>query len=262
VHYHTGLVDRLEEPTLSTQALRQRLIAAQERMLLQAASAWQATSTLCGDVLDVGCGLGGGAIFWAQEFGARVTAVTCVPSHVNWITEFAAQAGVTSRVRPLLCDALEVAGENCFDAAVAVDSSGYLPRREWFGRVSSLLRQQGRVFIVDCVINDSEFEEPFNQYWHTHIGTLAEYLAEAQRAGLLPEMVEDLSSRTRLFWTTTLELIQPEVRERTLSPIELARSEASRRAHELVRRGLTEGGLRYLLMSFSKVDVRTTLRNG
>jgi tocopherol O-methyltransferase len=156
-------------------------------------------------------------------------------------------------VRPLLCNASRVAGENRFDAAVAVDSSGYLPRREWFGRVSSLLRQQGRVFILDCVVNSPDYEEPFNRYWRTRLGTLTEYLAEARRADLFPELVEDLSSRTQLFWTTTLELIQAEAKERTLTPVELARSEASRSAHELVRRGLIDGGLRYVLMSFSKV---------
>jgi len=74
------------------------------------------------------CGLGGGALFWAQEFGAHVTAVTCVPSHLEWVARFAAQARVASQVHPLLCDALEIPGENCFDAAVAVDSCCHIPR--------------------------------------------------------------------------------------------------------------------------------------
>src|SRR5262249_53537694 len=128
LHYHTGLVDERELLDVSASVLSNRIVAAQERMLHHAAEVWRAQSTLSGSVLDVGCGLGGGSLFGAQEFGAQVTAVTCVPSHVEWVARFAAQAEVTSRVRPLLCDALEIPGENCFDAAVAVDSCCHIPR--------------------------------------------------------------------------------------------------------------------------------------
>jgi tocopherol O-methyltransferase len=253
VHYHTGLVD---DPgpldSSSTEELRHVLVAAQERMLYHAANLWDASSTLCGDVLDVGCGLGGGAIFWAQEFGARVTAVTCVASHVDWVGRFAAQAGVASQVRPLLCDALAVPGESCFDAAVAVDSSCHLSRKEWFRRLSSLLRPRGHAFIIDCFLARSEYEEPFNRYWQTRIGTIDEYFASARESGLRRELVEDISHRTGHFWTTTLALMQAEARERGANHAEAARLELSIRAHNLVRNGLTEGGLRYALMSFSK----------
>jgi tocopherol O-methyltransferase len=163
VHYHTGLVDDLTTPPdLSADKLRQRLVAAQERMLCHAANIWDASSTLRGDVLDVGCGLGGGSIFWAQEFGARVTAVTCVASHVDLVERFASLAGVESRVQPVLCDALAVPGENCFDAAVAVDSSCHLARREWFARLASLLHPGGHVHIADCFLGRPEYEKPFN----------------------------------------------------------------------------------------------------
>src|SRR5579859_3681089 len=90
VHYHTGLIDEPPPPGASAEVLRQRLVDAQERMLRYAAGVWHAPSNLCGDVLDVGCGLGGGAIFWAQEFGATVTAVTIAPSHLELVAKFAA----------------------------------------------------------------------------------------------------------------------------------------------------------------------------
>jgi hypothetical protein len=45
-----------------------------------------------------------------------------------------------------------VAGENCFDAAVAIDSSAYLVRKEWFRLLKSLLRPGGRVFNIDCCL--------------------------------------------------------------------------------------------------------------
>jgi tocopherol O-methyltransferase len=252
VHYHAGLLDEPPHLSGSAKLLRQQLVAAQERTLSHATEVWDASSTLCGDVLDVGCGLGGGAIYWAQERGARVTAVTCVPSHVNWVARFAAEAGVGSRVEPLLCDALEVPGEKCFDAAVAVDSSCYLPRKPWFLRLAALLRPGGRAFIADCFLGRVEYAEPFDRYWHTRIGTIDEYLTAASEARLRAASVEDISHRTVHFWTTTLALIRAEVQGRQLDPTELARCEASLRAHSLVRQGLASNGLRYCLMSFSK----------
>jgi tocopherol O-methyltransferase len=252
VHYHTGLVDESQLLSASAQVLRQNLIAAQERMLRHAASVWRAYPTLCGDILDVGCGLGGGAIFWAQEFGARVTAVTIAPSHVDWIKRFAAQAGVALQVRPLVCDALEVPGESCFDAAVAVDSSSSFPREPWFRRIAMLLRPGGHVFIMDCFLQRSEYAEPFNRHWYARIGTITEYLAAAREAGLREELIEDISHRTEHFWTLTLALMQAEAQEKRLSPVEATKLEASLRVHTLVRQGLAEGGLRYALLSFSK----------
>jgi tocopherol O-methyltransferase len=252
VHYHAGLLDDPPHPNWSATLLREQLVAAQERMLLRAAEAWDASSTLSGDVLDVGCGLGGGAIFWAQQFGARVAAVTCVPSHVDLVARFAAQAGVASRVQALLCNAPEMPGENCFDSAVAVDSSCYLPRKQWFLRLSSLLRPGGRVFIIDCFLVRPEYEGPFNRYWHTCIGTIDEYLMAARESGFRLLSVDDVSNRVVHFWTTTVALIQAGSRDRELGPAEVSRSQASVRAHALVREGLADNGLRYCLLNFSK----------
>jgi tocopherol O-methyltransferase len=252
VHYHAGLVDEPPPQNALGHVLRQQLVGAQERILSHAAGLWDASSTLCGDVLDVGCGLGGGAIFWAQEFGARVTAVTCVPSHVDWVARLAARSGVGSRVEALLCDASEVPGENRFDAAVAFETACYLARREWFLRMASLLRPGGRLFIVDCFLVQSDYAEPFDRHWHTRIGTIAEYLAAAEEAGLQPGMLEDISHRTVHFWTTTQALIEAEAQDRELSPAEAVQRDASLRAHALVRKGLITNGLRYAIMSFRK----------
>jgi hypothetical protein len=64
-----------------------------------------------------------------------------------------------------------VAGEKCFDAAVAIDSSGYLVRKEWFRLLKSLLRPGGRVFITHRTVH----------FWTT---TQALIKAEAQEKKL------------------------------------------------------------------------------
>ena len=112
-----------------------------------------------------------------------MTALTCVPSHADFVSKFAIEAGVEMQVELLVCDAAEAPGENRFDAAVAVDSSGYLPRKGWFRRLASLLRPGGSVFIIDCFLERPEYADLFNSHWHTRIGTIEEYFAAARSRG-------------------------------------------------------------------------------
>jgi tocopherol O-methyltransferase len=252
LHYHTGIVDEAVPADLSPAILQKNIVTAQERMLHLAAEIWHAQSALCRDVVDVGCGLGGGSIFWAQEFGAQVTAVTCVPSHVEWVARFANQAGVANRVTPLLCDALEIPGENCFYAAVAVDSLCHMPRQALFNRLFALLRPGGRVFVTDCFLVRPEYEDLFNRHWHVRIGTMEEYRTAAQQAGLREESIEEISKRVEYFWSMTYALIEAEAREKHLTASETGKFTEALQAHDLVRRGLADGGYRYALMSFRK----------
>jgi len=250
IHYHTGLVDGPPPKNASIPELRRALVGGQELMLRHAADVWDASDSLSGEIIDVGCGLGGGSIFWAEEFGARVTAVTCVPSHADHVARFAAEAGVDRQIEPLVCDATEIPGENRFDAAVAVDSSGYLPRREWLNRMASLLRPRGALFIVDCFLEDPTYANLFDSHWRTKIGTLDEYFAAARDTGLKAGSVVDVTERTVHFWTTTLALIDAE--SASARSAEAERYASSSKAHRLVRDGLCDGGLRYAMLSFFK----------
>lgn len=252
VHYHTGLVDELESLEVAADTMRRQLVMAQERILQHAAEVWHAASNLSGEVLDVGCGLGGGSIFWAQEYGANVTAVTCVPAHANLVEQFAARAGVGSKVRSLVCDVLELQGSARFDAAVAVDASCHLMRREWFKRLFALLRPGGSVFISDCFLGRQEYADSFNRYFHARIGTISEYVDAAREAGLRPGIVDDLSSRVAHFFSITRALIQVEAREAGTNDAEVARCAASLREHTILRDGLRDRGYIYAQLSFSK----------
>jgi cyclopropane fatty-acyl-phospholipid synthase-like methyltransferase len=252
VHYHTGLMDEPARPDAQAEQQRSQLVASQERMLRYACRAWRLSAVPFADVLDVGCGLGGGAIFWAQEFGARVIGVTIAPSHVALIRSFTQRAGVDRLVQPTLCDALAVPGANCFDAAMAIDSSSSFERGPWFHRLYKLLRPGGRVFIFDCFLGRPEYEEPFNRHWCARIGSIGEYLAAARVAGFRLETIEHVSHLARHFWTTTLSYMEAEAREAALSPQEAAKLEESLMIHAMVRNGLAEGGLTHALLSFVK----------
>ncbi|ATB44596.1 SAM-dependent methyltransferase [Corallococcus macrosporus] len=260
VHYHSGLVDGVPPPGAPRAALRTSIHAAQEALMMELSRAVGRFPD-GGDVLDVGCGLGGGALYWAAEHQARVTAVTNVPSHVALVRGFAEAAGVGARVRPMLCDALSVPGRAAFDAVVAVESACYLPRAEWFRRTRALLKPGGVVAIADCFLRRPELAAGFNRYWRTNIGSLDEYLSAAHAAGLELEVRDDVSSRVVGFWSLTLELM---VHERASASAHLtqhplrALAQAGRgescRAHLRLQQALMDGSLEYGLLVLRRAD--------
>ena len=221
-------------------------------MLRDSADAWDLRNIAFRQVLDVGCGLGGAAIFWAEEFGSDVTAITIAPSHVPLVASFAAEAGVGSQVHPLLCDALEVPGDDRFDAVLSLDSSCYLNRPAWFRHVAKLLRRGGRLFIADCFVEQEAYRAPFDRYWCARIGAVEEYLAAAQAAGLRLERRDDVSVLVANFWGTTMALIRLEAQATNASQAENLKWRESLRVHALMRQGLLDGGFRHLMMSFTK----------
>ncbi len=228
VHYHTGLVD---DPPLKGASIRNcagRLSMGRSSCSGSGRGLGRPQS-LSGEVLDVGCGLGGGSIFWAQEFGARVTAVTCVPSHADHVARFASRRESSNGSKRWSATRPKCRAKNRFDAAVAVDSSGYLPRRDWLDRMASLLRPGGSVFIIDCFLEDPKYADLFNSHWHTRIGTLDEYFAAAGDSGLQLGPVVDVTDRTVHFWTTTLALIDAE--SETAEGASASRYAASFKAH-------------------------------
>jgi tocopherol O-methyltransferase len=205
VHYHTGIVDPWEDATESLEDMRARLLAGQERLLETAADAWQAPINLCGDVLDVGCGLGGGSLFWAQSCGARVVALTNVAEHAGIIEGFASRAGVSDRVTPVVGDASTTPAGGEFDAVVAIESSCYLPRARWMRHVAELLRPGGHLFISDIFAKRDEARLVFDCDWLMTIGSRAEYERHAEAAGLVLCSVHDLTGVTRTYWVLSMD---------------------------------------------------------
>jgi tocopherol O-methyltransferase len=250
VHYHTGFVDA--PPARGIEAIRKQLSESQERMLRYASDVWNFSRMNFSHLLDVGCGLGGSALFWAQEFGTRVTAITIVPSHVTLVAEMARRAGVESYVSPRLCDAASVPGSSYFDAAIALESSSLFARGPWFRCLARILPSEGQVFISDCFLGRPEYAEGFNKHWCGQIGSKAEYVDTAKRWGFELAACEDVSLRTATFWRTTQALIEAERSLEVDAPLATPLAGESLRTHRLMEQGLLDKGLQQLLLTFIK----------
>jgi cyclopropane fatty-acyl-phospholipid synthase-like methyltransferase len=204
VHFHTGIVDSETKPASSIEEIRAQLVRSQERLLQEAAHFWEAEKNLKRDVLDVGCGLGGSSIYFAQKYGANVHALTNVPGHIRLIEKFAEQTGLDHKIEPMLGDACSVPGEKIYDAVVAIESSCYLDRYAWFQHLDNRIRKGGRVFIADCFTVSDEIRKPFDAYWLTQIGALSEYVASSELANFKIEGLKDITSETANFWKLSM----------------------------------------------------------
>ena len=104
-------------------------------------------------VCDVGCGYGGSAKIFAQDYGARVIGITVSKKQYELAQLF--NAGLAD-VHFMNCDALASGlPADSFDAVVAVESSEHMPDKPaFFTEVSRLLRPGGRFVVVAWLARD------------------------------------------------------------------------------------------------------------
>ena len=248
VHYHTGWAPQDIEPARARDELRRQLVHSQEQMLWQAAGAWNASERLRGDILDVGCGLGGTALFFAAEFGASLTALSPVARHLVCVEAFARDAGLSARVQPLLGDAHELHGSPRFDAVVSFGATTYFDRAEYFRGLARIVRPGGWVFIEDTFLGRAELAAPFNDYWTSNIGWHREYEAAAQQNGFELVDVRDVSIETAGFWRLSVAYTKVLMQTEPGS----APRHQSIRWQSAIYEAYLDGGLRNLFLSFRR----------
>lgn len=253
VHYHIGLFDnRKIAPGATADQIRATIVAAQERMLERVASIWDAGTLFTGHILDVGCGLGGGAIYWAQHFPVQVTALTDVAEQAAVTRGFAVAAGVGERVRPLVTDVRELRAAGSYAAAVAMESSCYVPRAQLFQRIAAALAPGGVFGIEDIFLARPGWRTLFDAYWKTRIGTLPEYQQAAEKAGLILEQNVDVTASTSTFWLHSVAWARARLAESATPEAEQDRLTRSIRWHSRFLRGWRDGAYQARILRFRK----------
>ncbi|MEU8432707.1 methyltransferase domain-containing protein [Streptomyces sp. NPDC029216] len=206
VHFHMGIFDPGAAPntTVPQRVLKSRIVESQEAIVDHAARTWGAYANPPASVLDIGCGVGGGSLYWAQQHGAAVTGLTVAAEHVPIIEEFARQGGVADRVTPLLADVHDFTPRRRYDAAYANESSGYMDRERLFQVVAGALKPGGWFGIQEHFICRPEWTDFIDGYYKTRLGTLTEYITAAAAAGFELEQCEDVTDRVAEFWVQSM----------------------------------------------------------
>src|SRR5882757_4670841 len=124
---------------------------------------------------------------------AAVTAVTNAPEHAPVVEGFARECGVDGRVRTLVSDAKRLPLDGGpYDAAVAIESSGYFDRPLWFERLARVLRPGASVCIEEVFITRPHGADVWAEYFYTKPASVLDYVKAAQAAGF--ELVDDVDA--------------------------------------------------------------------
>ncbi|MFS8202437.1 methyltransferase domain-containing protein [Streptomyces sp. CWNU-52B] len=256
IHYHVGHYPSLESPLraddVTPDAIRASIRLHQEGLLRYAAKIWDAEQRLSGRILDVGCGLGGGSLFWAQEYGADVTAVTNAPEHAPVVEGFARECGVGDRVRTLVSDAKKLPLDGGpYDAAVAIESSGYFDRPRWFERMARVLRPGASVCIEEVFITRPHGADVWAEYFYTKPASVLDYVKAAEAAGF--ELVDDVdaTAETAPFWEESAAWTKAILdNDSTLSSVDRRQLRISLLANQALGTEWRAGGVRLGFLRF------------
>jgi cyclopropane-fatty-acyl-phospholipid synthase len=157
------------------------------------------------NILDIGSGWGGMALYLAAEASADVIGVTLSVEQHKVSEARAEAAGLTDQVRFQLCDYRQVTG--CYDRIVSVGMFEHVGKKnygEFFAKLNGLLADEGVALLH--AIGFSDAPGPINPFIRKYIfpgadlASLSEVFAAAERSGMIVTDVEIL----RLHYADTL----------------------------------------------------------
>ena len=178
---------------------------------LVAEAAEEALGCAPGQVVDLGCGVGGTLFHLARRWpSAAATGLTLSAEQVTLAREFAAARGLADRCAFMVGDFLDPpAGLAPTDLAVAIESSVHTPSAPAFLRAAAArLRPGGVLILVEDTLAGPEAAldargrallAQFRRGWHLgHVATAEDLIAAASDAGLASAGAQDLTGLLRL----------------------------------------------------------------
>lgn len=140
-------------------------------------------------VLDIGCGLGGGARFVASRYGSHVTGIDLTPEYVETARTLSGWVGLQDRISLHQGSALALPfAEASFDGAYMLHvGMNITDKATLFAEVARVLRP-GAAFGIYDVMRTGEGELAFPLPWATTpsssaVGTPEDYRVALERAG-------------------------------------------------------------------------------
>jgi len=172
-----------------------------------------------GEILDVGCGIGGSSLYLAQKFPAsQVTGITLSPVQANRAKARAEEFGLQSRTKFQVADALSMPFESDrFDLIWSLESGEHMPDKSKFlAECLRVLKPNGKlIFATWCHretaskplnINEKQhLQRIYDVYCLPFVISLSEYEAIARDLGFQDIRTVDWSKEVAPFWDRVIE---------------------------------------------------------
>ncbi len=110
------------------------------------------------EILEIGCGWGGFAVYAAERLGCRVTAITVSAEQRDHVDKLIADRGLSDRIQVRLEDFRATRGT--FDRIVSIEMIESIPRSLWrpyFRRLRDLTRPGGTIGLQAIVVDDAHW---------------------------------------------------------------------------------------------------------
>jgi len=150
-------------------------------------------------VLDVGCGVGGSAIWLAQNIGCEVVGIDINPSFINISRREAGKRNLDNLVSFHEMNFCQTAfRENDFDIVWAVESSCHAEDKQAFlMEMSRILKPGGHIVIADAykTQESSELNKALMGWGIPNIPSVAEFMDYLTKASFLHIVCEDISDK-------------------------------------------------------------------
>lgn len=155
-------------------------------------------------VLDVGCGLGGTAIYLAQKFGCSVRGITISPRQAERATKNVEHAGVADKVEIVTGDAepLDFPEATC-DVLWTMESSEHFVDKAAYFRKAARALKPGGALVLAAWTGDTTHERVRNVVrWGlcASVQTALQYAQHIAAAGLELRAQEDLTAQVTKTW--------------------------------------------------------------
>lgn len=167
-------------------------------------------------ILDVGCGIGGSALYLAQRYDAEVIGLTLSPVQARRAEQRAAAARMSRRVRFYVADAMDPPIDpGSFDLVWSLESGEHMPQKARFLQVCADMLVPGGQFLMATwchrplppaltYAEQQLLTELYREYHLPYILSIPAYAALAQEAGLERVQTADWSDAVSPFWTAVL----------------------------------------------------------
>jgi len=172
-------------------------------------------------ILDVGCGMGGSAIYLAKKYDAKVTGITISPVQVEMANQAAANA--SSGAKFLLMDAEAMKFDEPFDVIWSVESvSHYQNKAAFFASAAPLLGAGGKLAVIDWFKRDGldeakykKFIRPIETGMLAELQTMSDYEKATRANGLEITRTEVMNENCAKSWDIGLEILKDKALWRT-----------------------------------------------